>query len=164
MERRLKEHIDEAIEGLENQITELQDSVNKVCKRLDAISLGLERQLGLILRLDSSKTKGGKKRSAAEAFEVIEDEMTLVDLQQQQQSSSHDSSVKLFDKGFHLELNNVQTHLESAIGEMKSGTFRRLANLDERIGAIEHKVNLMTLPASDPINASGRSSAKSKRT
>ncbi|OTA08695.1 hypothetical protein A9Z42_0004160 [Trichoderma parareesei] len=85
--------------------------------------------------------KTGKKRSASEAFEANDDDddddeiwtRTFVDHTQ----------FKQLERRLGLYFSNTQTHIESAVCEMKAGTLKRTADLNERVGAMEDKMDSM---------------------
>ncbi|KAL7810291.1 hypothetical protein V8C44DRAFT_365644 [Trichoderma aethiopicum] len=159
MESRIKEHVSTATKKLKTHLYALEDILEadkklerrdikavsrevkegheRVEKRLDDIMKGLEKQLEVVQGLGplmAEQSKAGRKRSASEAFETDEGERT---------STGHDSSFKHLERRLEIHLGNTQTRIESAVCEMKAGMFKRLADLDERIGAMGEKMDRM---------------------
>jgi uncharacterized coiled-coil protein SlyX len=169
MESRIKKHVTDAAKKLSTHLYDLEDILEadkkserrnikavsqslkegqgRVDKRLDELMKGMEKQLELIQRLNQSMgeameqiNKIGKKRSASEAFEVNDDDnedkirtRTFVDHTQ----------FKQLERRLGLYVSNTQTHIESAVCEMKAGTLKRMADLNERVGAMEDKMDRM---------------------
>ncbi|KAL6874231.1 hypothetical protein HDV57DRAFT_241537 [Trichoderma longibrachiatum] len=162
MESRIKEHVSTAAKKLKTHLYTLEDILEadkklerrdikavsrevkegheRVEKRLDDIVKGLEKQLevvqglGPLMAETANKINAGKKRSASEAFGTDEGERT---------STGHDSSFKQLERRLGMQLGNTQAHIELVVCEMKAGMFKRLANLEEKIGAMEEKMDRM---------------------
>ncbi|KAL7814417.1 hypothetical protein V8C26DRAFT_403745 [Trichoderma gracile] len=165
MESRIKKHVTDAVKKLSSHLYDLEDILEadkklerrdikavskelkegreRVDKRLDELMKGMEKQLELVQRLDRSmadmtkEIKAGKKRSAAEAFGTNGDDV------QTRSSTGHDFHINQLERRLGTHFGDTQTHIELAVWEMKSGTFKRLADLDGRIGAMEEKMDRM---------------------
>ncbi|KAM6483534.1 hypothetical protein HDV62DRAFT_389727 [Trichoderma sp. SZMC 28011] len=123
-------------------------------QRMSRIQDELNRDLEAAIK---ERLNANKKRSACEAFGDIDDTQRLTDSQRpypgargsEMNLESHQIGYNYpfmeFGKRFEIQLNNVHTHLDSVVCEMKLGIYRRLAGLDERIGAMEEKMDKMIL-------------------
>lgn len=141
-EKDIKEHFIEMLGTVEQRMQKIQKEINQDLKAV------IEERLN-----------ANKKRSLCVAFRAIDDTQKLTDSQRpfiRNHSGALEMNVEShkigrnypfmqFGKRFETQLNNVQTHLESAVCEMKSGTYKRLAGLDERVGAMEEKMDRMIL-------------------
>ncbi|TFB07806.1 hypothetical protein CCMA1212_001217 [Trichoderma ghanense] len=165
MEKRIKKHVDDALRELQTHLWDMEDDLHadkksqkrdnkalsrqlkegheKVDKRLDGMMKNMEKQLQLVQGLGHSmaevmeQTKVGRKRPASEAFGISDDGLWA------RPSAGHAASFKQLERRLGTYFGNTQTHLESAICEARSGTFKRLADLDERIGALEERMDEM---------------------
>ncbi|OPB43911.1 hypothetical protein A0O28_0022290 [Trichoderma guizhouense] len=139
-EKDIKEHFIGMLGTVEQRMQKIQKEINQ---DLEAV---IEERLN-----------ANKKRSACAAFGGIDDTQRLTDAQRpypgargsEMNLESHQIGYNYpfmeFGKRFEIQLNNVQTHLESAVSEMKSGTYKRLAGLDERVGAMEETMDKIIL-------------------
>ncbi|KAF3073759.1 hypothetical protein CFAM422_004354 [Trichoderma lentiforme] len=131
------------------------DMLRKVDQRMQKIQEELHRNLEAAI---AERLNANKKRSASAAFGDIDDSEKLTNAQQplirnhsgalEMNLESHQIGqypLMQFGKRFEFQLNNAQTHLESAVCEIKSGTYKRLACLDERVSAMEEKMDKMIL-------------------
>ncbi|PTB68500.1 hypothetical protein BBK36DRAFT_1113038, partial [Trichoderma citrinoviride] len=162
MEKRIKKHVEHGVKKLNTHVYDLEDAVEagtkserkdiraisqqlkeaqeKIDNHLDDIKKGMEQQLELVQKLGpliaetARNIELGRKRSAAEAFRTDEDDIQI---------RTRTGLFQQLERRLAMHLSNTQTHIESAVYEMKSGTFKRLADLDERIGAIEEKMDRM---------------------
>ncbi|KAK0762627.1 hypothetical protein N5P37_005444 [Trichoderma harzianum] len=130
--------------------TRFHEMLRTVNQRMQRIQDELNRDLEAAL---AERLNANKKRSACAAFGDIDDTQRLTDAQRpypgargsEMNLESHQVGYNYpfmeFGTRFEIQLDNVQTHLESAVCEMKSGTYKRLAGLDERVGAMEEKMD-----------------------
>ncbi|QYS97635.1 hypothetical protein H0G86_004857 [Trichoderma simmonsii] len=143
-EKDIKEHFIEMLGTLEQRMQKTQKEINQ---DLEAV---------IAERLNTNK-----KRSVCAAFGDIGDTQEPTDAQRplirnypaargtemnlEPHQIGHNYPFMQFGKRFEIQFNNMQTHLESVICEMKSGTYKRLAGLDERVGAMEEKMDKIIL-------------------
>ncbi|KAH0530966.1 hypothetical protein TsFJ059_005531 [Trichoderma semiorbis] len=143
-EKDIKEHFIEMLGTVEQRMQKIQKEINQ------------DFEAVIAERLNTNK-----KRSVCVAFGDIGDTQEPTDAQRsliRNYPAARVSEMNLeshqigrnypfmqFGKRFEIQLNDVQTHLESAVCEMKSGTYKRLAGLDKRVGAMEEKMDKMIL-------------------